>query len=60
MQYILTGDIAHPGRIDVEADSLDEALEKVAEGQFIIYEEEGKNLTFTWNGEEPDSEEDAT
>ncbi len=51
MQYILTGDVQHPGRISVEADTLLEALAKAEEGQFIVYDEQDDCLAFIWNGD---------
>ena len=47
--YILVGDICHPGRITVQAETLEEAVEKADEGDFVVYDEDGKNLAFTWN-----------
>jgi len=53
-RYILTGDILHPGRICVEARSLNEALRAAGDGKFVVYGEQGDCLAFNWNGE-PDT-----
>ena len=47
--YILVGEIRHPGRIEVEADTLDQALEKADNGEFVIYDEQNNCLAFDWN-----------
>lgn len=50
--FILTGDIRHPGRIKVEAASLEEAVKKAEDGDFEVYDESHKILAFDWNGDE--------
>jgi hypothetical protein len=49
--YILTGDINHAGRVEVEADSLEEALSKADDGDFEVLDEDGKNLGFDFCGD---------
>lgn len=51
MRFIIVGDICHPGRIDVEADTLDEALDKAEAGQFVVHDKQDDCLAFTWNGD---------
>ncbi len=51
-RFILTGDISHPGRIAVEAETLDEAVQKADDGDFEVYDEHGKCLAFDWNGDD--------
>jgi hypothetical protein len=50
-KYILTGDIAHAGRVEVEAESLEEALAKADDGDFEVVDEDGKNLGFEFCGD---------
>lgn len=56
-QFIFMGDIKHPGRIIVEADSKEEAIERFEEHEFEVYDESDKCLAFEWNGEEPEINE---
>ena len=51
-RFMITGDICHAGRIDVEADSLGEALLKAASGEFVVHEEAANVLAFQWDGNE--------
>jgi hypothetical protein len=50
-RYFLMGDIAHPGKVSVIADSLDEALKKADAGEFTVFDEQGDCLAFDWNGD---------
>lgn len=50
MRFFLTGDIQHPGVIDVEAETAEEALEKAEAGLFIVHDEEADCLAFKWDG----------
>lgn len=50
-KYILTGDIRHAGRVEVEADNLEEALEKADDGDFEVLDEGGKDLAFDFCGD---------
>ena len=50
--FILTGDIRHPGKIKVTAETLEEALKKADDGDFVVYDEMNKCLAFDWNGDE--------
>lgn len=56
-KYILTGDILHPGRIKVEANSPEEAIAKAEVGDFLVYDEMQRHLAFDHNGETPVLEE---
>jgi hypothetical protein len=48
MKFILTGDILHAGKVAVEADTLDEAIEKAETGDFEVWDEQHKMLGFTF------------
>ncbi len=50
MRYLLTGDIRHPGKIEVEAATLDQALDRADDGDFEVFDEQGKPLAFDWDG----------
>jgi hypothetical protein len=54
MKFILTGDILFAGRIVVEADSAEQAIQKAQEGEFEVFDKSDKHLGFTHNGEEPE------
>jgi len=56
-RFILTGDIKHPGRIAVNASTLEEALRKAEDGEFSVYDESHKILAFEWNGDQNSVEE---
>ena len=58
MLFILTGDILHPGQIEVKADNLDEALDAANDGNFVVRDEENKHLAFVWCGDDPEIVED--
>ena len=49
--FRITGDIAHPGVIKVEAETVDEALAKADAGEFVVYDEMDSCLAFTWDGD---------
>lgn len=51
-EYHFVGDIKHPGVIAVKAKSFDEALTRIDEYDFRVFDEEDKNLAFDWNGDE--------
>jgi phage repressor protein C with HTH and peptisase S24 domain len=57
-KFILVGDICHCGRVEVEADSLEEATKKADGGDFSVYDESGKPLRFEWNGDEESVEKE--
>ena len=57
-RYLIVGDITHPGRIEVEADSLDAAFTKAEKGDFVIYDEGATDMAFTWNGDQETIEVD--
>ena len=48
--FRITGDIAHPGVIEVEAETVDEALAKADAGEFVVYDELDDCLAFKWDG----------
>jgi len=50
VRYLLTGDIRHPGKIEVEAATLDQALDRADDGDFEVFDEQGKPLAFDWDG----------
>ena len=50
MRYLLTGDIRRPGKIEVEAATLDQALDRADDGDFEVSDEQGKPLVFDWGG----------
>lgn len=50
MRFFLTGDIQHPGVIDVEAATPEEAVEKAEAGLFIVHDEQANLLAFQWDG----------
>lgn len=51
-RYELTGDVIHAGVVTVEADSLEEAIEKAEAGMFgELLDEDGKNLGFVFCGD---------
>ncbi len=56
--YMLMGDIRHAGRIEVQADSPEEAIRLAEGGEFTVFEEQHKDLGFDWNGEDPEEVED--
>ena len=49
--FTLVGDILHPGRVTVEAESLEEALDKATDGDFVVFDEQSDALAFEWNGD---------
>lgn len=49
--FLLTGDIAHAGVIAVEAETVDEALDKAEAGEFVVHDETDSCLAFTWDGD---------
>jgi hypothetical protein len=51
-KYVLVGDIRHPGRVEVDAASLEAALAKAEDGDFVVHDEHGKPLAFDWNGDD--------
>lgn len=57
--HILMGDIRHAGRIEIQAESPDEAIRLAEAGEFTVFEEQHKDLGFDWNGEEPEVVEDS-
>ena len=50
MRYLLTSDIRHPGKIEVEAATLDQALDRADDGDSEVSDEQGKPLVFDWGG----------
>ena len=50
--WILIGDILHPGKVQVEAETIDQAIAKAERGDFEVYDEMHKCLAFAWNGDE--------
>ncbi len=56
MKFYLTGDILHPGIIEVEADTLDDAINKAECGEFAIWEEQDNYLAFDWAGQAEDAD----
>jgi len=50
-RFVLVGDICHPGRIVVEASTIDEAVKKAEDGDFTVWDESAKHLLFQWNGD---------
>jgi hypothetical protein len=56
--FLFTGDILHPGTIKVMADTVEEAEEKIERYDFEVYDEQGSDLAFEHNGEEPEILED--
>lgn len=54
--FRLVGDICHPGTITVQADTPEEAVEKADQGDFVVEDEENKNLEFKWNHDEVEEE----
>ena len=51
-KFYLTGDILKPGVVEVEAETLDEALEKAEQGEFRVYDEQDSCMGFTWCGDD--------
>jgi hypothetical protein len=51
-QFMLVGDIRHAGRVEVDAASLAEALDKADAGDFVVHDEQGRLLAFDWNGDD--------
>lgn len=49
-QWRLSGDILHAGVIVVEADTLDEALNKAEKGEFTVEDEQSDELCFIMDG----------
>lgn len=56
-KFFFTGDVRHPGRVFVLANTEDEALKKLEDYEFEVYDEEDKNLAFDSNGEDPEVED---
>jgi hypothetical protein len=50
--FILTGDVCHPGKVQIRAKTLNEALAKAEKGEFTVYDEQNECLAFDWNGDE--------
>lgn len=50
-RFILTGDILHPGKVAVVADTLEEAASLAEKGEFEIVDEQNRHLAFDWGGE---------
>ena len=54
-KFYLMGDIIHTGVVVVEAETLDEAINKAEVGDdFEVWDEQDKHLLFKWN-EDKDS-----
>ena len=52
-KFYLVGDILHVGVVEVEAETLDEAINKAEVGDdFKVWDEEDKHLIFKWNEDE--------
>lgn len=49
-KFYLVGDILHAGTIQVEADSVRAAIAKAEAGDFVVDDEQGKTLGFTFDG----------
>jgi hypothetical protein len=56
-EFILVGDIRHPGRVSVKARTREEAVELAEKGEFEVYDETKKCLAFDWNGDDATVEE---
>lgn len=56
-KYILTGDILHPGKVIVDANSPEEAVQKAAVDDFRVHSESPRHLAFKHDGETPQLEE---
>lgn len=41
-EYILTGDVSHPGRVIASGETLQEAIENAEDGHFEVWDEEQK------------------
>lgn len=50
MKFRLYGDICHPGIVEVEADTLDQALDRATDGEFKIIDEQHNCLAFHFAG----------
>jgi len=50
-KYTLVGDIKHPGRVEVEADTPNDAIVKAEAGDFAVHDEQHDCLAFDWNGD---------
>ena len=55
-KFILHGDLIKPGSVTVEADSLDEAIEKARHMQCEVTQDHGRYVEFHWSGYEEDFE----
>lgn len=55
--FRLVGDICHPGTIVVQAETPEEAVELAAVGEFVVEDEESKNLLFKWCGDDVEETE---
>ena len=60
MLYLFTGDIIKAGSVTVEADTLDQAIDKLADQDFTIYDEQDRPLVFRWNDDTPEEMESTT
>lgn len=57
MKFKLAGDILHAGFVEVEADTIDDAIAKAEDsGQFVVLDSDSKNLGFKFSGPAFDEE----
>lgn len=49
-KFLLVGDILYAGIVQVEADNVRDAINKAKAGLFVVYDKQGKDLGFTFDG----------